>query len=363
MLETSKELLKIFEDNGYKAYIVGGFVRDIYLNRESIDVDICTNAKPMEIQKIFNNVKLDSKEYGSVSLRYKGVDFEITTFRKEIKYENNRKPIEIKYINSLDEDLKRRDFTINTLCMDKDGNIIDKFNGIDDINNKLIRVVGDPDQKLAEDSLRILRAIRFAAVLDFTLEEETEKAIIRHCSLIKNLSYTRIKYELNHMFISSNVKYGLDLLCKYGIDKLLGISNMNNITIVNDVLGIWAQLDIDIIKWPFNKTERDLILKIREVLNMKLDIFTLYTYGLYVFQIAAKIKGENVKELVSYYMSLPIKKRKDILINIDSICKKLNKEKGPWLKDLMDMIEKKIILKELNNNKKEIENYIINEYR
>ncbi|MFA7689333.1 MAG: hypothetical protein WCX96_04540, partial [Bacilli bacterium] len=354
MLEISKELLKIIEDNGYKAYIVGGFVRDIYLNRESIDVDICTNAKPMEIQRMFNNVKLDSKEYGSVSLRYKGIDFEITTFRKEIKYENNRNPVEIKYINSLDEDLKRRDFTINTLCMDKDGTIIDKFNGINDINNKLIRVVGDPNQKLSEDSLRILRAIRFATVLDFTLEEETEKAIMKYSSLIKKLSYTRIKYELNHMFISSNVKYGLDLLCKYNIDKLLGISNVKNITITNDMLGIWAQLNIDIFKWPFKKTERDLISKIREVLNMKLDIFTLYNYGLYIFQLASKIKGKNTKKLVNYYMSLPIKSKKNILIDIDNICKELNKEKGVWIKDLIEEIEKKIILKELNNDEKEI---------
>lgn len=363
MLTFAKELLNKIEDNGFKAYIVGGFVRDIYLNRESIDVDICTNATPMELKEIFDDVRLDSKEYGSVRLIYKGIDFEITTFRKEIKYENNRKPIEIKYINSLDEDLKRRDFTINTLCMDKNENIINKFNGIDDINKKLIRIVGDSNQKLKEDSLRILRAIRFATTLNFRLDKDVEKAIIANRVLIKKLSYNRIRGELDRIFISNNISYGIDLIKKFEIDKVLKISNFSKVVVVNDLLGIWAQLDIDIIVWPFNRTERDLINKIRKVLNMKLDIFTLYNYGLYIFQLVSKIKNIDTSTIVDYYNELPIKNKLEIKINALEICSLLNKEKGSWIKDLIDEIEEKIILKELDNDSLKIKDYIIKNYK
>lgn len=363
MLEIAKELLSKIEDNGFKAYIVGGFVRDIYIGRESIDIDVCTNATPMDLKKIFDEVRLDSKEYGSVTLIYKGVDFEITTFRKEIKYENNRKPIEIKYISSLDEDLKRRDLTINTLCMDKNVNVIDKFNGFSDIKARLIKIVGNPDYKLKEDSLRILRAIRFGTILNFDFDVATSKAIMDNAELINKLSYQRIKEEFDRIFTSSNIAYGFDLIKKFNIDKILGISNFSEVVIVNDLLGIWAQLDIDLSKWPFIKTERDMIKKIREVFDMDLDIFTLYNYGLYIFQLVSKIKKVDTSSVVKYYNDLPIKNKKEIKIDIEEILKLLNKEKGSWIKYLIDDIEEKIVLGRLDNSYQKIKDYIIKKYK
>ena len=123
MKEKALEILKKFEDNGYDAYIVGGYVRDTLLNRKTNDIDICTSATPKDILNLFENVSISDIEYGSVVVSYKGYKYDITTFRKEIKYENNRIPVNIKYIKNIKKDLLRRDFTVNTLCMNSDGTV------------------------------------------------------------------------------------------------------------------------------------------------------------------------------------------------------------------------------------------------
>ena len=125
MIDIALKLLNEFVSRSYKAYIVGGFVRDYILGIESNDIDITTNATPKEIKEIFEDSCLPNEDYGSVTVMWRGIRFEITTFRREIEYLNNRKPVEIRYIDDLMTDLLRRDFTINTLCMDCDGNILD----------------------------------------------------------------------------------------------------------------------------------------------------------------------------------------------------------------------------------------------
>ena len=167
MFDKAIEVLKIIEKKGFKAYIVGGYVRDIYLSLNASDIDIATSATPKDLVKIFKkNIIIDEK-YGSTKLKYKNTCFDITTFRRDIKYKDNRKPTEIEYVDTIGEDLNRRDFTINTMCMDKDGNIIDVLNAKKDINNKIIKCVGNANEKLSEDALRILRAVRFATILNF----------------------------------------------------------------------------------------------------------------------------------------------------------------------------------------------------
>ncbi len=191
MLEKALELLKIFEEHGYEAYLVGGFVRDFLLNRKSNDVDICTNATPMDIKEIFKDVKLPFEGYGSVHLTYKKVNFEITTYRMDLEYKNGRSPSKIMYTDSLFIDLKRRDFTINTLCMDSKQNIIDLLGSMVDLKHKVIKTVGNADLKLKEDSLRILRAIRFATELKFNISEDLKKSIDNNKQLLSNLSFFR----------------------------------------------------------------------------------------------------------------------------------------------------------------------------
>ena len=193
MYRTALDLLKEINSHGYVSYIVGGYPRDLYLNRESLDIDICTNATPKDLRNIFGDIMLPKENYGSVTVIKNKIRFEITTFRRDIKYENNRTPLEIEYINDLEADLKRRDFTINTLCIDSEGNTIDLLNGKKDLDDKIIKMVGDANVKLMEDALRILRAIRFAVTLNFKIDDELKKSIKKYGYLLKNLSYYRKK--------------------------------------------------------------------------------------------------------------------------------------------------------------------------
>ena len=143
-----KKIMKQIESSGYEIYLVGGFVRDYILGINSNDIDITTSATPKDIKEIFEDSCLPSEDYGSVTVIKKGIRFEITTFRKDIKYLNNRKPIEIEYVTDLIDDLKRRDFTMNTMCIDSNGNLIDLLDGKEDIHDKVIRTVGNANNAI-----------------------------------------------------------------------------------------------------------------------------------------------------------------------------------------------------------------------
>lgn len=361
MLKTSLKVLNKLEENGYSAYIVGGFVRDYVLGIDSKDVDIATNATPKQIMEIFENSALPKEEYGAVTLYVKNNRFEITTFRKEIRYINNRKPVEIKYINDLLEDLKRRDFRMNTLCMDKDGNVIDLLNGMDDIHNKIINTVGDSISKFEEDSLRILRAIRFATILNFELSNEIKEAIVKNKESLKNLSYNRKKQELDKIFSSKNARYGVNLLLELNLDKELELYNLKDIKLNSDILGVWASLSIGE-GYQFTTNERTIINHIKEVVNSSITELTLYKYGLYVNQVAADIIGLDRTLITKTYEALPITSRKSIEITSQDIMSILNKKAGPYFKDIYNDLEIKILKGELNNNRESIEKYILNNY-
>jgi len=362
MNETAIKLLKKINENGFVSYLVGGYPRDLYLGRQCIDFDICTNATPMELKKIFGNIISTNEKYGCVSLIINNIKFEITTFRREIKYIDNRKPVEIEYINSLSEDLIRRDFTMNTMCIDSNGQLIDLLNGKEDINNKIIRTVGLSDKKISEDSLRILRAIRFATTLNFKLDEELKESIKKYSYLLKNLSYNRKKEELDKIFSSQNLKYGLSLIKELGLYEPLELQNFENLVPTKYLIGIWSQLNV-IDKYTFNSTEKESIQLINELINKDvLDNNNLYKYGLYISTIVAEIKGVDIKLINEKYNSLYIHNKSDINIDANEICKILNKEPGEYLKKIFNKIKYKIINKELNNEKQELYNYILSNY-
>lgn len=219
-MDIGLEVLNLLEKDGYKAYIVGGFPRDLYLGKVSLDIDICTNAPIYELENIFSVV---STNFASSIIEYKDRTFEITHFRKDIEYKNHRFPIKIELVDDLKTDLLRRDFIINTLCIDKYGHYLDLLGAINDLNQKIIKAVGDADKKLKEDALRILRAIRFATILNFDIDSELDKAIIDNAYLIDQLSSKRQKEEIEKIITAPNSKRGIILLKKYGIDKILNI--------------------------------------------------------------------------------------------------------------------------------------------
>ena len=270
MYNKAIRVLNIFKKYGYQAYIVGGYPRDKILGIKTNDIDICTDAKPREIMEIFDTDGVSDVGYGSVRVIYKGVIFDVTTFRRDIKYENNRKPIKIKYVTDLKKDLLRRDFTINTLCIDSDGNYIDLLDARKDIDNKIITTVGNPRYRLKEDSLRILRAIRFAACLDFNIDDKTKSYIKKYGYLLKYLSNSRKKEELDKIFAARNKEKGRDLIIELELDKYLGLDNLREIELCDDIIGIWSQLHISV-DYLFSKVEKDNINKIRLMLNEDID--------------------------------------------------------------------------------------------
>ncbi|MBR3660795.1 MAG: hypothetical protein IKN63_02715 [Bacilli bacterium] len=355
MKDIAIEFINIIEESGYKAYIVGGFVRDYLLGISSIDIDITTNATPKDIKKIFSNVNLkksdyEDSNYGSVLVIYKNIEFEVTTFREESYYLDNRHPSRIKYINDLEKDLLRRDFTINTICMDKNGNIIDLLNGEKDLKKKVIRTILDSTKSFHDDSLRILRAIRFAVTLDFKLDEELIKAIEINGKYLKNISYERKKIELDKIFGSSNAKYGIELIKKMNLEKYLELNNLDRVKDYTDLIGIWAMINSDV--YRFTKVEKELIKKINVVYDLdNLDHFILYKYGLYVNVLAGINKGISKKKINLEYKKLPIKSKNDINITAQEICEILERVPGSFINVVYKDLEKEILMNNLKNNK------------
>lgn len=361
MYHAAIEILKKINDSGYQAYVVGGYVRDLYLNKHSVDVDICTEATPKELKDIFGDIMLPSIQYGSVTIIYKKTRFEITTFRKDIKYENNRIPVKIKYIHSLKEDLLRRDFTMNTLCLNAKGEILDYLGAKGDLDKKVIKMVGSPKKKLKEDSLRILRAIRFATILNFELDDELKKYIKKYGYLLKKLSYYRKKEELEKIFTSSNIAYGIRLLKELELVDCLELKNIDNLIYTPSLITIWAQLDVSDI-YSFSNHEKDTISKIKELCDKDiLDSRNLYHYGLYISSLVGEIKGIPKKIITKKYNDLPIQSIKDIAITGKDISKILKKEPGSYIKTILEKLEYEILVGNIKNEYSCLKEYIVKE--
>lgn len=363
MYDIAIGLLTEIENFGYKAYLIGGYPRDLYLKRSSSDIDICTDATPMEIVNIFKDVVTSSSEYGTVTLIYKNVKFEITTFRRDFNYKDFRRPSKTQYEKSLEEDIKRRDFTINTLAIDKDGNMVDLIGAKDDLDNRIIRTVGNPKIRLKEDALRILRAVRFATVLDFKLDDSLKRYIRKYGHNLKKLSFDVKKSELDLIFSNSNKKYGISLILGLKLDRHLDIPNLKNIKITPSMIVTWAQLDV-LSKYNFNSIERETIIKINEIKDQDiLDRHVLYKYGLYVSSMAAELKNIDKKILNEEFAKMPIRSKLDIALSPLEICEVLECEPGPFLKSLIHDLEVSLIDGLLKNDKDGIKEYVINKYK
>jgi len=355
------EILNKIYDYGYEAYIVGGFVRDYLSNITSNDIDITTNATPMELKNIFPNIDVDKGRYGSVTLKYRNNEFEITTYRKENEYLDNRHPSSITYVNDLKTDLLRRDFTINTICIDRNNNIIDLLGGIKDLEKKELNTINDASISFKDDSLRILRAIRFAAILDLHLSQEIVNAINEHKHLLKKLSYERKKRELNKIFASARACNGIKLLESFNLDKELEL-DFSRVKDYSDVVGIWAMINPS--KYPFTNSEKVLMKNINEVYDKdNLDRYVLYKYGLYVNLIAGINKGIEKKDILSVYNSLPISERNDIKITVKDICSILNREPDKLISSIYNDLEHQILDNKIDNEKDDLSNYIFNRYQ
>ncbi|WP_296111443.1 CCA tRNA nucleotidyltransferase [uncultured Limosilactobacillus sp.] len=208
----AEPVLAQIEAAGFEAYFVGGCVRDTILGQPLHDIDIATSAYPSEIKAIFSRTVDTGIEHGTVMILDHGKGYETTTFRTETGYQDFRRPDEVTFVRSLAEDLQRRDFTINALALKRTGEVIDLFDGLHDLTNRLIRAVGNPDERFHEDALRMMRAVRFASQLDFEIDPETIQGITDNAHLLSKIAVERIQVELEKLFVGTNPTKGLQVM-------------------------------------------------------------------------------------------------------------------------------------------------------
>ena len=215
-------LVSIFKQHGYILYLVGGTVRDLLLGLPLTDMDCVTDATPEEMKVFLPGADFTFAKMGSIRCKDEGVKFDITTLRKEKGYTDSRHPNEVIFVKDLKVDVLRRDFTINAMYMDEHLLLFDYVNGEKDINKKIIRMIGDPDKRIKEDPLRIIRAIRFALQLNFEIDKKLEKSIIKNIELLKLLKKEKIIQDLNKLtkFDPNRKK---ELFDKFGITKFINV--------------------------------------------------------------------------------------------------------------------------------------------
>lgn len=235
--QIADKAISILTEKGFNAFLVGGFIRQSIIGEGVSDIDICTDALPNDIISVFSSYKIIKTgiRHGTVTVILDDTPIEITTFRIDGEYEKNRKPKQVMFSSSLIEDLKRRDFTMNAIAYNSITGFCDPFDGVNDINKKIIRCVGNADTRFQEDALRILRALRFSSTLGFDMEEKTAEAIFTNYPLLKNISKERITSEILKLFEGKNLKATLFKFSEiftflFGNDKLY-----NDITDDDDV--------------------------------------------------------------------------------------------------------------------------------
>ena len=379
-------VLRTLEDAGFEAYFVGGSVRDVLLHRHVHDVDITTSAYPEEVKELFDKSIDTGIKHGTVTVLYGGESYEITTFRTESGYQDFRRPDHVTFVQNLDEDLKRRDFTINALAMDMHGDIADLFNGIEDLKNHIIRAVGNPEKRFHEDALRMMRAVRFMSQLEFKLEEKTEQAIKDNHELLKKISVERIREEF--------VKMGLGPFSRQAFQIFLDTQLSEDVPDFagkKDLLQVYPQLKfsptMETSLWAviiillkvsnenIGKFMRDwknsnaMTEKVEQIIKM-FDLiadhvptdYELFEAGedIIINTIdVADILGQPVSSeaLVDRYLALPIKTPSELAVDGRFLIKR-GMRPGAQLGRTLNQIRKKVVACEIENSEEAIEQYL-----
>ena len=379
-IEAGIEVIKLIEMNGYEAFFVGGFVRDYLLGVTINDIDITTNALPSQIANIFKVVNTGIK-YNSVVVEYEGYSFETTTYRLEGAYLDYRHPT-YEAGKVLSDDLRRRDFTINAMAMDKDFNIIDNFGGKDDLRVKLIRTVYDPVKRFNEDALRMLRACYFAAKLNFNIENETFNAIKKCSYLVQSLSNDRITWELEKIIDSDNPEKGLrylkttnilpylvffrdgiNLILERGYTRInwlefMGICFYNNPLLLNEIH----------LKSGLGKRVKEVIELAKKCPKNDFSSVDVFDYGIESCYAANTIniyynKSKNQKEeILNKYNNLPIYSISELKVRGQEILDTYELKNKKDISEILKEIKEKVLTFKLSNDKEEILMFIKKHY-
>lgn len=375
--QAAKEVINVIEQAGFEAFIVGGAVRDYYLNKENHDVDIATSALPEEIKSIFSRTVDVGIEHGTILVLDCSEPIEVTTYRTETTYSDHRRPDAVQFVRSLQEDLKRRDFTMNAMALSRSGELIDYYNGRVHIDHKLICAVGEPVERFDEDALRMLRAIRFAAQLNFSIEARTLQAIQQKAATISYIAMERIQQELSKVFTADFAPIGMHYLEKSTLGKYLPgdftQQSWMNFQSKNPQVG-WAYFclvneqdtsllstyrcsnkDKQFAKSVFAAYERLLVgIKPIDLLHFELPILhTAYQFTQWQNQ---KI-SVSFEELVRQKTALPIQHAQELAISGKDLLQWSQNKRGPWIKETLDAAIHAVLNDEVHNDKQQLKEW------
>ena len=365
------DILKIFNQNGYEAYFVGGCVRDYLLGEDFSDIDITTNALPDEVKKVFRKSIDTGIQHGTVTILVNGDSYEVTTFRTEEDYTNHRSPEKVEFVSNLREDLDRRDFTINAMALDYNGKLFDYHNGDQDLNSKIIRTVNNPNERFYEDALRMLRAFRFSSKLGFEIENNTLNAIKRNAELIKFVSIERIVNEFKKLLSGKGNLRSLELLIDSKLnsyipffDEVVTVQNFSSYSFCQSLYILAKLNNISFEKLRDLKLSNKEIKKIKEYERINLEFIDNTPLELILY----KYDKDDIHFIIDYFgycdkkeidiINLPINSFNDIDITSTEIISIIDKSPGPWIKDITKKLEEAILLNKINNTEKNIVDFL-----
>ncbi|MCL1632612.1 CCA tRNA nucleotidyltransferase [Sporolactobacillus sp. CPB3-1] len=373
--------------HGFEAYVVGGAVRDYLIDRPIHDVDIATSARPNDVVCLFKRTVPVGINHGTVAVLHHGRTYEVTTFRSESGYEDFRHPNHVSFVSSLDQDLMRRDFTINALAMDRAGKIIDLFGGQEDIRRQQIRMVGRPDERITEDPLRMMRGIRFASELEFSLGHAEQNAFLRKASLLKKISIERIDQEMVRLLAGQGVQQAIHLLYKTKCIFMLPL--LDHADALNETAAIqyrilqsdeerWAAFlsGCRIMKvstfakhWKWSNERSRNVAKIMHWTRFRMktdwDVASVYFAGCSIAMAVNRLLvsvglikeaalPDAQQEVHQLWENCPIHSRRDLAATGHDFIAWSNEKPGPWMTSVISELEKQIVNGRIENEKEAI---------
>ena len=380
-------ILEKIRKAGYEAYFVGGSVRDAILGRPIHDVDIASSSYPEETKAIFERTIDVGIEHGTVLVLENHQEYEITTFRTEDVYVDFRRPSAVNFVRSLEEDLKRRDFTVNAFALSEEGEIIDLFNGLEDLENRILRAVGVATERFNEDALRIMRGFRFQASLGFDLEEATFKAMTDCAPLLEKISVERVFIELDKLLLAPFWRKGLEGVIashsyqylpllhnsRSSLEKLFQLSMDYTFTSSEQAwTALLLTLDDNKVSAFFKKwkTSRDFAKKVEQLVEIyrlrektSLNRRDVYRYDRNLLLSAEELRQAHglpadFQVIEELYDSLAIHDKHEMVVNGGMLMKEYGLKPGPGLGQVLSAIEWAIVDGELENNKQAIGNFL-----
>ncbi|TWT01042.1 CCA tRNA nucleotidyltransferase [Planomicrobium sp. CPCC 101079] len=373
-MKTAVQVIRTLEEAGYEAYMVGGAVRDFLLGKQPDDWDVATNATPSKVKELFKRTVDTGIQHGTVLVLLDGDGIEVTTYRTDGLYSDKRRPDSVEFVQSLEEDLKRRDFTINAMAMAEDLHIIDPFGGKKDLEKRIIKAVGNPESRFQEDALRMLRAVRFSGQLDFEIDGATLASIRKQSHLIQSIAVERIKSEIDKIFVNNNTARSMEYLIDSGLTAFLPSGDLFHLDwsrykATGDHLLGWSfmlyfhEKEVEQLRgYKFSNEEKRLMAKSLEAARTDAwDAWTYYAFSTRELDIASCLTQKNIDILLEK-KQLPIQSKKELSATGDDLMQWSGEKQGPWLKKWILDMERQIVTGFLQNDKEQIKEWFLHEY-